>query len=139
MALSLRTSLPVETLHEIALYLPRYILKSLFIFQPHPLGKTASYVYFSELSLYLGNFGLPRQYMGYEPQGNNDKLAMWHNQRSRNILTTIVESDFGNRIQKLRIYAAYSGSGNHTDVLESQISKSVCFLSIQFPPHYSGL
>jgi hypothetical protein len=138
MVSSLRTSLPVEILHEIVFYLPRYILKSFLVFQPHPLGKIASYVYFSKLSLYLGILGLPLRYMGHEPQGSDDELVMWHNRRSHDILTTIVESDFGKRIQKLRVYAACSRSENHTEVLELQMGESVCSLAFQFP-HYSGL
>ena len=50
--------LPAEILHEIAQYLPCHILKSLLIFQPHPLGKITSYVYFSTLSLHLGVIGM---------------------------------------------------------------------------------
>src|ERR1700691_615469 len=139
MASLLRTSLPAETLHEIAMYLPRYILKTLLVFQPHPLGKIASYVYFSKLSLYLGVPGIPLRYMGHEPQGSNDELVMWHNRRSSDILMAIVESDFGKRIQKLRVYAACSGSENHTDMLALQIGESVCSLAFELPPHYSAL
>jgi hypothetical protein len=53
---------------------------------------------------------------------NDDELVAWHNQRSHDILETIVESDFGKRVQKLIIYAACSGmTGNHAEVLASQI------------------
>ena len=41
-----------------------------------------------------------------------DGLMKWHNKRSRDILVTIVESDFGNRVQKLRIDAGTEGQEN---------------------------
>lgn len=46
--------LPIELLYEIVLYLPRHILKLLLLFQPHPLGRIASYTYFSSLTLHFG-------------------------------------------------------------------------------------
>jgi hypothetical protein len=121
------THLPVELWTEIISYLPRYNLKPLLIFQPHPLGKIASHIYFSTLSLHLGVFG--SQLLCYDMYRSwyestdefvkgREELIKWHNKRSRDILTTIVESDFGNRIQKLKIYA---GSDDETDTLALQI------------------
>jgi hypothetical protein len=40
----------------------------------------------------------------------HDELLRWHNKRSRDILIAIVESGFGNRIKKLRIYAGPDGT-----------------------------
>jgi hypothetical protein len=60
----------------------------------------------------------------------HDELMKWHNKRSRDILITIVESDFGNRIQKLRIYAS------QTDTLGLQMG--VCALRFnEFTAHFN--
>lgn len=128
--------LPVELWAEIISYLPRYILKSLFIFHPHPLGKIASHVYFSTLSLHFSIFHDHKRYADmYRSccESNDewlkwhDELVKWHNKRSCDILMTIMRSDFGNRIQKLRIYA---GSDGQTDTLALQIGV-VCFFQKQ--------
>jgi hypothetical protein len=120
--------LPAELWAEIISYLPRYTLKSLLIFQPHPLGIIASHNYFSTLSLHLGVSRCHRRYVHicgnhWDPDDESvkwhDELMKWHNKRSHDILITIVESDFGNRIQKLRIYAG------QTDTLGLQMG--VCF------------
>jgi hypothetical protein len=130
------THLPVELWTEIISYLPRYNLKRLLIFQPHPLGKIASHIYFSTLSIHLGAFRSQLLYYNRyrswcestdEFVKGRDELIKWHNKRSRDILTTIVESDFGNRIQKLKIYA---GSDDQTDTLAFQIG-AVCPLGFK--------
>lgn len=127
--------IPAEILHEIALYLPRHILKSLMIFQPHPLGKIASYVYFSTLSsLHLGVIGMSTQCTIREPPEHHDKLVTWHNKRSLNILKTIMDSEFGKRIQKLIIYSACSAKpGNHPEVLASQRGVPIAYRPFILP------
>jgi hypothetical protein len=107
----------------------KYTYLNLAIFQPHPLGKIASHVYFSMLSLHLGVFryqmGHMYMYSGYESDDERDELMKWHNKRSHDILITIMESDFGNRIQKLRIYA---GSDGQTDTSGLQMGVLYFFI-----------
>jgi hypothetical protein len=102
--------LPNETLHEIVLYLPRHVLKSLLLFQPHPVGQIASDLYFSKLSLHFG---------ARDKYKEMDALAKWHDERSRDILLTIVEkSSFAKKVQTLKIY---SPGSKDTDALTFQI------------------
>ena len=106
-------SLPTETLHEIALYLPRYVLKSLLLFQPHPFGRIASYLYFSVLSLHFGEGDLGWTAM--------EELNEWHNKRSRDILMAVIEdNDFAKRVQTLKIY---SPGSEDTEPLVFQMGK----------------
>lgn len=129
--------LPVELWTEIMFYLPRYILKSLLIFQPHPLGRIASHIYFSILSLRLGTSRYYEQYMEEFTscwESNDDTSVEWHNKRSHDILVTIVESDFGNRVQKLRIDAATEGQADTSVSLMGVIS---LFLNFSSAAHFS--
>jgi hypothetical protein len=71
-------------------------------------------------------------YSGYESD-DADELMKWHNKRSHDILITIVESDFGNRIQKLRIYA---GSDGQTDTSGLQMG-ALYFFHLKFTPHFN--
>ena len=114
----------IEILHEIVLYLPRHILKCLLLFQPHPLGQIASYVYFSTLSLHLGVSSLHKRYIGScDELWRNDELIDWHKKRSQQILETIVENDqFAKRVQKLKIYAPSPSSAEDSHTLTFQIS-----------------
>jgi len=94
--------LPTETLHEIARYLPRYVLKSLLLFQPHPVGQVASYVYFSTVSLH---FGVRDNYGSWESD-ETSALMEWHDKRSFDILMTIAaNNDFAKKVQTLKIYS----------------------------------
>jgi hypothetical protein len=114
--------LAMETLHEIVLYLPRHVLKRLLLFQPHPLGQIASYVYFSMLSLHLGVSNLHLRYIGVgsDPR-RDDGLIEWHKRRSLQILQTIIENDqFARRVQTLKIYAP-SHSAEDSDTLAFQM------------------
>lgn len=101
--------LPIETLHNIVLYLPRHILRSLLTFQPHPLGQIASYVYFSTLSLHFGVRPHHQWYLGTEIDGQQEDLDLleWHDRRSHEILTTIIEggANFAHKVRRLKIYA----------------------------------
>lgn len=97
--------LPTETLNQIALYLPRRVLKSLLDFQPHPFGQIASYLYFSTLSLHFGVRDFDRYEIGWGESPEAVALREWHDKRSHSILMTIVEDDnFAKRIQTLKIY-----------------------------------
>ena len=70
-------------------------------------------------------------YSGYESDDEHDEVMKWHNKRSHDILITIMESDFGNRIQKLRIYA---GSGQ-SDTSGLQMG-ALYFFILKFAPHF---
>lgn len=125
--------LPVETLHDIVLYLPRYTLRSLLVFQPHPLGNVASYVYFSTLSLHFGIRCNHRWYFGNQHEQTVEDLELleWHNRRSHEILTTIIggEAGFSCKVQRLKIYAP--GSTNSDD-LEPEMGTHKLHLSHRF-------
>ena len=102
-------SLPTETFHEIVRYLPRDSLKTLLLFQPHPLGQIASYVYFSTLALH---FGMRKTHLitEAEPRGRlgplvDDPLTVWHQKRSDEILKTILnDANFATKIVRLKLY-----------------------------------
>ena len=132
--------LPVETLHEIVLYLPRYTLRSLLEFQPHPLGNVASYVYFSMLSLHFGVRCIHRWHFGNMcgQTAEDLKLLEWHNRRSHEILTTIIggSAGFSCKVQRLKIYAP--GSTNSDD-LEPEMGKHELHLSHILFMKISGL
>lgn len=87
-------------------------------------------MYFSTLSLHLGIFPKYARYrdifLSYCWESNEDEsvewregLINWHNKRSRDILVTIMESDFGDRVKKLRIDA---GPVGQKDTLTSAVS-----------------
>lgn len=122
--------LPTETLHEIALYLPRHVLKSLLLFQPHPVGRIASYLYFSVVSLYFGV--RDGDYWYINVWGESSEMAAlveWHEKRSHDILMAIIENDdFAKRVQTLKIY---SPGSKDTDALTFQMGKLIaqaCFM-----------
>ena len=100
-------SLPVETLHEIVLYLPRHSLRGLLLLQPHPLGQVASYVYFSTLSL---RFGICQSYLSWCVQ-TDDPLTLWHQKRSIEILEAIInDANFASRVKRLNLSAVGDSS-----------------------------
>lgn len=99
--------LPVETMHQIALCLPRQTLRTLLQFRPHYIGQVASYVFFSRLSLHFGVDCTYRWHSGirYEKEAPDPELLRWHNNRSYQILMHIVaDNSFANRVWKLKIY-----------------------------------
>jgi hypothetical protein len=120
--------LPTETLHEIALYLPRHVLKSLLFFQPHPVGRVASYLYFSVVSLHFGVRDSDRYSSIWGESNEMIELTEWHEKRSYGILMAIIENnDFAKRVQRLKIY---SPGSKDTDALTFQIGKLIaqaCF------------
>jgi hypothetical protein len=108
-------SLPTEILHEVALYLSRHVLnlKLLLLFQPHPLGQVASDLFFSVLTLHFGIRILPTWLMftndiswNGELVPANDLLTKWHEKRSNEILTTIInDAAFAKKIRRSKLYA----------------------------------
>jgi len=112
----LNMPLAMETLHDIVLYLPRHVLKRLLLFQPHPLGQIASYVYFSMLSLHLGVSNLHLRYIGIGSElRRDDGLIEWHKRRSQQILQAIIENDqFARRVRTLKIYVPRSAEDSDT-------------------------
>lgn len=108
--MSTHQHLPTETFHEIVRYLPRYSLKTLLLFQPHPLGQIASYVYFSTLALH---FGMRKTRLMLEAGSRgrlgplvDDPLIIWHQKRSDEILKNILNNaNFATRIVRLKLYA----------------------------------
>ena len=115
--------LPNETLHEIALYLPRHVLKSLLFFQPHPVGQIASDLFFSTLSLHFGVHDSDRNShsLNWGIANGVEGLIEWHENRSYGILMTIVENnDFAKKVQPLKIY---SPGSRDTDALVFQMGK----------------
>jgi hypothetical protein len=114
-------SLPTETLHEIVLYLPRHVLKSLLLFQPHPVGRIASYLYFSMVSLHFGVRDYGRYTSSWGESNEVAVLRKWHDKRSHDILMAIIENnDFAKRVQTLKIY---SPGPTDTDALVFQMGK----------------
>ena len=105
-----RPSLPIELLQEIVLYLPRHILRSLLLFQPHPLGRIASFIYFSSLTLHFGVNGnhLWHPFSSHSPEDDVVKkvLEERHEKRSHEILEAMINgAHFANSVQTLKIYA----------------------------------
>lgn len=105
------TSLPIEILQEIVLYLPRHILRSFLPFQPHPLGRIASYIYFSSLTLHFGVYGTHKwhPFSWTHPPGDDvakKVLEKRHEKRSHEILEAMIKGGhFTNNVQTLKISA----------------------------------
>jgi hypothetical protein len=120
---STTSCLPYEILHEIALYLPRRVLKCLLLFQPHPVGRIASDLFFSTLSLHFGVRDSDR-YTPFRNWGQAygmEALIEWHEKRSYDILMTIIEND--NFAKKVRTLKVYSPCSRDTDPLIFQMGK----------------
>jgi hypothetical protein len=118
--------LPTEIIHQIVKSLPRHVQQLLILFQPHPLGQVASYAYFSTLSLHFGVRNNHRWHITTEDERNskNPELLEWHNKRSSEILTCIIDGgNFATRVKKLKIYTPGSAD---SDGLADQICTSSC-------------
>lgn len=108
-------NLPIEIFQLIAQNLPRHILKTLLVLQPHPLGQVASYIYFSTLSLHFGVYHHHWWYLinFQEHLLKNHGLPEWHKKRSYDILMSIKGGgDFAKRVKRLKIYAPGSSDSN---------------------------